>query len=136
MFWVAHPCRISHGSKLLWQADYCALDTTTVAAEPGGTVFTHHRPTVMCMYACAVLQVMTNASYARTARGIAAAMQRYAAQRQPYERAADEVELSILTAHVQASAAAAAAAAAAGKRKATAAGAATSYQQPGRTDEL
>lgn len=77
------------------------------------------------------VQVMSNASYARTAQGIAAAMQRYAAQRQPYERAADEVELAVLTAHVRASAAGAAA----GRRKATGSDAAP-RQQPGSTEEL
>lgn len=54
---------------------------------------------------------MTNASYAQTAQGIATTMQRYAAQRHPYERAADEIELAVLAAHVHAAKTQAAAAA-------------------------
>lgn len=47
------------------------------------------------------LQVMSNTSYAQTAQGVAAAMQRYAAQRQPYQRAADEIELAVMSAHAK-----------------------------------
>jgi hypothetical protein len=49
---------------------------------------------------------MSNASYAESARSIGLALQRYAAQRHPYDRAADEVELAILAAGVRKAAAA------------------------------
>jgi hypothetical protein len=42
---------------------------------------------------------MFNRSYAQTAQGVAAAMQRYAVQRQPYQRAADEIELAVMSTH-------------------------------------
>lgn len=48
---------------------------------------------------------MTHSSYAQAAQGVAAAMQRYAAQRQPYQRAADEIELAVLSARARAGAA-------------------------------
>lgn len=48
------------------------------------------------------MQVMSNASYADSAHSIGLALQRYAAQRHPYKRAADEVELAILAAGVHA----------------------------------
>jgi hypothetical protein len=44
---------------------------------------------------------MLNASYAEAAHSIGLALQRYAAQRHPYDRAADEVELAILAAGVR-----------------------------------
>lgn len=46
------------------------------------------------------MQVMTNASYAESARGIATALQTYAAHRHPYERAADEIELALHVSHL------------------------------------
>jgi hypothetical protein len=121
-----------HRSALLWQAGCCSLDTRTIALSLMSLFLqvTDLPPGHACLFGC--VQVMTNASYAQNAQGVAASMQRYATRRQPYERAADEVELSILTAHVRASAAAAAAA---GRPKATNAGAAQ-RQQPGRMEEL
>lgn len=53
-------------------------------------------------------QMMSNASYSQAARGIAVALQAYAAQRHPYARAADEIELAVHTARASAAAAAAA----------------------------
>jgi hypothetical protein len=50
-------------------------------------------------------QVMSNTTYRQTAQAIASAMQHYAAQRHPYQRAADEVELAVLTRRVTAAAA-------------------------------
>jgi ABC-type transport system involved in cytochrome bd biosynthesis fused ATPase/permease subunit len=50
-----------------------------------------------CCTLCYV-QVLSNTSYAQAARGIASALQRYAAQRHPYQRAADEVELAVMAA--------------------------------------
>lgn len=83
-------------------------------------------------------QVLTNSSYAQAAQGVAAAMQRYAAQRQPYQRAADEVELAVLTAHVQAATARESGAAAAAHRvhRAATAAAAADRLQPRHQGEL
>lgn len=57
---------------------------------------------------CLPAQVLSNTSYAAASQGIAAALQRYAANRHPYARAADEVELAILAADAHKGAAAAA----------------------------
>lgn len=51
-----------------------------------------------------VQEVLSNRSYTDAARGAAAALQVYAARRHPYERAADEIELALLTAHARATA--------------------------------
>jgi hypothetical protein len=85
-----------------------------------------------------LVQVLTNTSYAQAAQGVAAAMQRYAAQRHPYQRAADEVELAVLTAQLQAARTAARAAAGQGRvhRAAAAAAAAAEQSQPREHEEL
>jgi hypothetical protein len=51
-----------------------------------------------CTVVC--LQVLHNSSYATAARALSRAMQSYAQQRHPYQRAADEVELALATAAV------------------------------------
>ena len=67
------------------------------SAWGGGRPVTSNDPMQSCCTLCYV-QVMSNTSYAQAARGIASALQRYAAQRHPYQRAADEVELAVMAA--------------------------------------
>jgi hypothetical protein len=47
-------------------------------------------------------QVLGDARYAAAGRAMAEAMQAYAAARQPYARAADEIELAVRAAKMQA----------------------------------
>jgi hypothetical protein len=54
----------------------------------------------VCVYVR--VQVLNNVSYAQSAAAISDALQRYAAQRHPYERAADEIELAIRAADIHA----------------------------------
>jgi hypothetical protein len=46
------------------------------------------------------LQALRNSSYAAAAKTLSHALQRYARQRHPYQRAADEIELAVASAAV------------------------------------
>lgn len=46
-------------------------------------------------------QVLSSPKYAEAAQGMSAALQVYSKRRQPYARAADEIELAIYTRHAQ-----------------------------------
>lgn len=48
-----------------------------------------------------MLQVMNHPSYTSAARGMSHALRVYSKRRQPYARAADEVELAVYTQHAQ-----------------------------------
>lgn len=77
--------------------------------------------------------MLSNTTYAAASRGIALALQHYAANRHPYARAADEVELAILAADARKGAAAAAAVDLAGKPVSSAgAGVRGLVQEPSR----
>jgi hypothetical protein len=72
-----------------------------------------------------IREVLGNASYSRTAAGIASGLQTYVARRHPYERAADEIELALATA-----------AAAQARGRAASGGGRRAAQRHAATDEL
>jgi hypothetical protein len=53
------------------------------------------RSALLCTALC--LQVLLNSSYTTAAKALSHAVQGYAQQRHPYQRAADEVELALAT---------------------------------------